>query len=163
VSACQKNHQEVVPVDEGLVSPVVSAQFAALGFNADDIEKVGENYLVGGDIIVTPKALANMKEAVVVGGPSGEQYQTYNLVSGPRTIKVSGSGLSDVTSDALDLALANYNAEGLEITFQRVTSGSDITVVESGTSAGGVAGFPEGDGDPYSSVTIYGGEPAAMA
>ncbi|MTI29389.1 peptidase [Cytophagales bacterium RKSG123] len=158
VSACQETDHEIAPVDETLVSPEVSAQFASLGFNPIDIEKVGENYLVGGDIIVTPKALENMKEAIVVGGPSGEQYRTYNLVSAPRVITVKGRSLSSTVSNALNLAIANYNNENLGITFQRVSRGrADITLRETGSSAGGVAGFPEGDGDPYPSITIYGG------
>lgn len=135
----------------------VQARFTDLGFDVSDIRMDGENYLVEGDIIVTPQALANMHEPTVVNGPKGEQFRTYNLVSTPRTIRVRGAGLSSKVSQALDRAVYNYNSQNLSITFQRVSSGGDIVVRESGSGAGGVAGFPYGDGRPYNSVTIFTG------
>ena len=145
------------PAQATTVPDEVKAKFKQLGFDVSDIRMEGENYLVEGDMIVTPLALSNMSEPVIVNGASGEQYRTYNLVSKPRTIRVRGYNLSTKVSQALDMAITNYNNEGLGIKMQRVTSSADITVYESGTGVGGVAGFPYGDGRPYNSVTIYGG------
>ena len=44
----------------------------------------------------------------------------------------------------------------LGLTFRRVSTGGLIVVKESGSGAGGVAGFPPGNGSPYNSVTVYG-------
>lgn len=156
ITSCN-NEEMVQEKTPEQISPEIIERFEDLGFDASDLEMQGENYLVEGDIIVTPEALANMKEPVIVNGPKGEQFRTYNLVSAPRTITVRGSGLSTKASTALDMAIQNYNNENLSITFTRVSSGGDIVVQETGTSAGGVAGFPYGNGDPYNSVTIYGG------
>lgn len=155
-SSCSES-QEANPQDPNEVSEAVKARFTALGFDASDIKKQGENYLVEGDIIVTPEALANMNEPVIVNGPKGEQYRTYNLVSTPRTIRVRGVNLPTIVSQALDRAIQNYNERGLSITFQRVSSGGDITVGMANGGAGGVAGFPYGNGAPYNSITIFSG------
>lgn len=133
------------------------ARFKELGFDTYDLKMEGENFLVEGDILVTPEALANMANPTIVEGPDGEQYRTYNLVSTPRTIRVQGVSLSSKMSTALDMAIANYNALNLDITFVRVTSSPNITVTRQNGGAGGVAGFPFGDGRPFNSVTIYSG------
>jgi hypothetical protein len=54
------------------------------------------------------------------------------------------------------LALSRYNAENLQLTFQRVTSGADITFVPSPKNAGYLAsaGFPTSTGNPYSQIKI---------
>lgn len=156
MSACETQELED-PAQAQLVPDEIKQKFKELGFDVSDIRMEGENYLVEGDMIITPLALSNMREPTIVNGASGEQYRTYNLVSSPRTIRVRGYNLSSAVSQALDRAIYNYNSEGLTIKMQRVTSSADITVYESGSGAGGVAGFPYGDGRPYNSVTIYGG------
>lgn len=156
ISACE-NKEDFDPAQQTAVPDDVKTKFKELGFDVSDIQMDGENYLLEGDIVITPLALSNMSEPVIVNGASGEQYRTYNLVRVPRTIRVMGSGLSSIVSQALDQAIANYNREGLSLRMVRVTSYPDITVRESGSGVGGVAGFPYGDGRPYNSVTIYGG------
>jgi hypothetical protein len=157
IASCQKAQEATPMVEQNLVSEEIKAHFRSLGFDVSDIKKVGNDFLVEGDMIITPAALAAMAQPVIVEGPHEEQYRTYNLVTTPRTIRVSTTKLSARISQALDLALANYNQLNLSIKFQRVSSGGDIVVNESGTSVGGVAGFPIGNGNPYRSVTIYGG------
>lgn len=159
IPACQKT-EEAAPAPATAPEAVTESarlRFKELGFDVSDLRKVGPDFLVEGDMIITPQALAAMGDPVVVNGPRGEQYRTYNLVRSPQVITVRGANLSTRISQALDLAIANYNALGLGLTFRRVTSGGLIVVRESGTSAGGVAGFPPGNGAPYNSVTIYGG------
>lgn len=153
---CESQEETLEPLQENVVPEQVKARFVELGFDVSDIRMEGENYLVEGDMIITPEALSTMSDPVIVNGPQGEQYRTYNLVSSPRTIRVRGYNLSSKVSQGLDMAIANYNQLGLGLTFQRVSSGGDIVVQESGSGAGGVAGFPSG-GRPYNSVTIYGG------
>jgi len=157
VPSCQKAEVAAPAVEQRTVAEETKARFRTLGFDVSDIRQVGEDYLVEGDMIITPQALAAMSDPVVVNGPRGEQYRTYNLVSTPRTIQIRGYRLSQRISQALNLAIENYNQLGLGIRFQRVTSGGNIVVSESGSSVGGVAGFPDGSGNPYRSVTIYGG------
>ena len=147
----------MTPKSENAIPQSVLAKFEDLGFNPGDIVRQGENYLIEGDIIVTPQAFAEMSEGVSVPGVAGaEQYRTYNLVSTPRTIRVRASGLNSKASTALDWAIANFNRLNTGLTWRRVSSGGDIVVRQSGSSAGGVAGFPSG-GRPYNSVTLYGG------
>lgn len=156
MSACESDEM-VDPGQATVVPDDVKARFKELGFDVSDIIMDGENYLVEGDMIITPLALSNMSEPVIVNGPKGEQYRTYNLVSTPRTIRVRGYNVSSAVSTGIDRAIYNYNQLNLGIKFQRVSTGGDIVVTESGSGAGGVAGFPYGDGRPYNSVTIYGG------
>lgn len=155
LSACE-NQDVVEPGQENQVPESVKARFVELGFDVSDIRMQGEDYLVEGDMIITPEALSTMSEPVIVNGPQGEQYRTYNLVSSPRTINVRGYNVSSAVSQGIDRAIYNYNQLGIGLTFRRVSSGGDIVVRESGSGAGGVAGFPSG-GRPYNSVTIYGG------
>ncbi len=151
------DQESMVPNNENAVPQSVLAKFESLGFNPNDIQRQGENYLIEGDIVVTPQSFAEMIDPISVPGVGGaEQYRTFNLVSAPRTIRVRASGLNSKASTALDWAIANYNALNTGLTWQRVSSGGDIVVRQSGTSAGGVAGFPSG-GRPYNSVTLYGG------
>lgn len=156
ITSCTED-EVIESADDSGVPDEIVAKFNELGFNTEGIEMVGENYLVEGDMIITPQALANMNEPTIVNGAKGEQYRTYNLVSAPRVIRVRTSGVSSKVSSAVDAAISRYNSQGLTITFQRVSSGGDIVVREQSGGAGGVAGFPYGDGRPYNSVTIYSG------
>jgi hypothetical protein len=157
IPACQKTEEAAPAPAPEAVTASDRLRFKELGFDVSDLRKVGPDFLVEGDMIITPQALKAMGDPVVVNGPRGEQYRTYNLVRSPQVITVRGANLSTRVSQALDLALANYNNLGLGLTFRRVTTGGLIVVRESGSGAGGVAGFPPGNGSPYGSVTIYGG------
>jgi hypothetical protein len=84
-----------------------------------------------------------------------EQYHTTNLVTGlPRniTIRVTTT-LPNSIRTATDAAIARYNAEGLQLTFSRVTSGGDIVISKAPNGSGYIAsaGFPSG-GNPYNSI-----------
>lgn len=158
IAACAKENTTPDQQSNSDIPDEVLQRFVELGFDVSDLKMDGENYLVEGDMIVTPKALANMSDPVIVHGPRGEQYRTFNLVTGlPRTIVVKGSKLNGNFSTALNDAIATYNGLNLQLDFVRNDNASnpDITVSLAGGSAGGVAGFPTGNGDPYSSVTIF--------
>ncbi|MGB5976835.1 MAG: M57 family metalloprotease, partial [Cyclobacteriaceae bacterium] len=161
VSSCSdKMDEEIVssnPADQ--VPSEVVAKLDNLGFNTEGIKMDGANFLVEGDMIITPEAFAELGEQVVsVPGPAGEeQYRTSNLVNcnGSRTIRVR-CDLTGARSTGVDWAIANYNALGLCLNFQRVYSGSaDITFYNT-SGSGGSAGFPSG-GNPYNRVYLGSG------
>lgn len=161
VTSCMKDTESLDPLNPvASVSEATMLKFAELGFDVSDLKMQGENYLVEGDIIITPKAFAKMSdsEPVIVAGPNGEQYRTFNLVTGlPRTLVIRGNGLSGQFSTALNNAIASYNAVNMSLSMVRNdnANNADITVGLAGGSAGGVAGFPDGNGDPYPSATIF--------
>ena len=135
--------------NEEIVSNLVQA-----GFPADDIKIVDGEVFVGNDAHVTAEASREMLQA----GGSEEQYRTTNLV---------GTGVSKICivptsqfnsypnlSAGLDAAIANYNARGLRITFQRGGTGCTATIsAKTTTGTGGSAGFPSG-GKPYGTINI---------
>lgn len=151
------DQDNLAPNSENAVPDNVKAKLLDLGFNPNDVVRDGENYILEGDITLTPAAFAEMSKPTSVPGVAGaEQYRTYNLVSAPRTISVRGVSLSSKASTALDWAIANYNALNTGLTWRRVSSGGDIVVRQASGGGGGVAGFPSG-GRPYNSVTLYTG------
>lgn len=156
VTSCEK--EEVAKTDNAAISAAEKEQFKTLGFDVSDIKKDGANYVLEGDIVITPETFKAMQnDPILKLGANGEQYRTNNLVSQPRTIRIrSASGVSTKISTGIDQAISRYNALGLTLTFTRVasTAAADITVRQATGSAGGVAGFPSG-GNPYNSVTVY--------
>lgn len=155
-SCSDKMDEEVIssnPADQ--VSAEAIAKFKTLGFNTEGIKMDGENFLVEGDMIITPEAFAELGEQVVsVPGPAGEeQYRTSNLVNcnGSRTIRIRSYITSGVRSTGIDYAIANWNAAGTCFSFQRVYSGSADITIYSTSGGGGSAGFPSG-GNPYNRV-----------
>lgn len=174
-TACDDSVMEAA--DE--VSPEVLTKLAAAGFNISDQAPLNfeDGYLVEGDIYIP----ASQIDALSAGErlPIEEQYSTNNLVStsGSRTItlyapvassgggrgKKGSSGYSPAMIAGLDLAIARFNAENLEISFQRVTSSSGADIVMTRLSKRdesrgvlGSAGFPTSSGDPYGEIKMSG-------
>lgn len=171
---------EVDIVDQNIeISDEVKSQFEELGFDVSDItttdgremlspELEGGNFLLEGDIVITPENLEKMlQSAVHHQGAVGEQYRTTNLVGGlPRTISVIGytgtnsNGLDSKMRTALQWAINNYNAlnTGLNFTLTYGTNwpSFDVVVYRVSGGGGGSAGFPSG-GDPYQFVQIQSG------
>jgi uncharacterized protein YjaZ len=111
---------------------------------------------VEGDIVLSDANLDAVPEMQFLRVGSEEQYRTYNLVTRlPRVITVSiASRLPSSYVAALDEALARYNAEGLQITFRRVSSGADISLVKGNGSFLASSGFPTSTGNPYNQVKV---------
>lgn len=153
IMSCKKEVKEdTLPQEE--VSQAIKDKISALGFTSSNAQKVEEGYLVEGDIILTDADLNSVPQNVFLRIANDEQYRTNNLVTGlPRTITVSSSGtVNTAISDAINSAIARYNAENLGLTFQRVSSGGDITIkIVNGGNYIASAGFPSG-GDPYNTV-----------
>ena len=86
-----------------------------------------------------------------------EQYRTTNLVTGlPRTITVALTSRIDaaIYGPVLDEVVRRFNAENLQITLQRVSSGANITFDRASGSYLASAGFPTSSGQPFNSVKV---------
>jgi hypothetical protein len=162
LTACTKNNQGVdKKADQtSQISADASKKIAALGFSTDNVRKMGNNYLVEDDILLTPE---NLNDAAIAGPivriAETEQYQTHNLVKNlPRTITVSVSNLPTVYATATAAAVARYNALNLTLQFQVVSSGGNIVITgfNQGPSGGyitlGYSGFPSSTGNPYNAI-----------
>lgn len=158
--ACKKEAKENPVQDE--VPEAVKAQIKSLGFNTGEVQKIDEGYLVEGDIILTPADLSGVPSSPEMVVANEEHYRTNNVVNTTTyaTIKVALSNTSAqhqaAFSAALDEAIRRYNAEGLRIRFQRVSSGGNITVNSyyQVSNTLGSAGFPTSSGAPYSSIKM---------
>jgi hypothetical protein len=159
LTSCQKNTKEIV-ADE--ISQDVIGQIRQLGFSTDGIRKTAEGYVVENDILLRNSDLTARVNSPQMLIASEEQYRTFNLVNVANhpVIKVALSNSSAqhdaAFSAALDEALARYNAEALSITFQRVTTGADITIKAyyEVSNTLGYAGFPTATGDPFNEVQM---------
>jgi hypothetical protein len=158
-TACKKAINETHEED---ISATTLSQIKQLGFSTEGAHKVQGGYLVEGDIFLNQEALASQPNSPNLVIAKEEQYHTFNLVSKTKhpVIKValnnSSANHDAAFSAALDEAIRRYNAENLEVTFQRVTTGADITVVAyyQVSSTLGSAGFPTSDGSPYHEVKM---------
>ena len=110
------------------VSEEVRQQFASLGFEASDLAMSGENYLVGGDILVTPASLAEML-ATFEGaeGPQEEQFRTNIIVNARyKTIKIRLMNEEDKRlAEGIRRAIDNYNNLGLRFKLKRVPASDE--------------------------------------
>lgn len=161
--SCVKDVKEAEAAPDASISGETIAKIAALGFGTAEVQRVDEGYLVEGDIILTEEDLNRVSSSPNLVIAQEEQYRTFNLVKGlPRTITVSVSGsVPSGFLNAVDAAIARYNAEPLQIEFQRVASGGqiDITMVKTRQYIAS-AGFPTSSGQPYNQIkysTAYAG------
>ena len=132
----------------------VLSQISAMGFSTENVQRTEDGWLVEGDILLRHSDLSADTNGPTLRIAEVEQYRTFNLVSGPRTITVSTSGnnFPSGLSNAVNNAIARYNAENLGLTFVRVASGGDINIRLVNTRQYiASAGFPNG-GDPYGEV-----------
>jgi Dual-action HEIGH metallo-peptidase len=148
---CQKDNADI---QEEKVPDSVISQLRSMGFGTDNVQRTEGGFLVEGDIIVTPEMLAGNGQHQKLRIAEVEQYRTFNLVTGlPRVIRIGTSGTIPAgLSTAINNAIARYNAEGLGITFLRVTSSPTITIriVNTGQYIAS-AGFPS-NGNPFNTV-----------
>jgi hypothetical protein len=137
--------------NEEIVSNLVQA-----GFPEDDIMIADGEVFVGRDAQVTLEA---SREMLQPGKESLEQYRTTNLVgSGVTKICVNPTSTFNSysrLSQGLDLAISNYNSQGLRIYMARgPTTGCTANIAAKTMSGtGGSAGFPSG-GLPYHTINI---------
>ena len=144
------------------VSDAVLAQIKAQGFSTANVQKTDGGYLVEGDILLSDYDLATTPSSPNMVIAQEEQYRTFNLVNTSTypTVRValnnSSSAHQSVFSAALDEAIRRYNALGLRIRFQRVTSSANTTVVAyyEVSNTLGSAGFPTSGGAPHNQVRM---------
>jgi len=157
LAGCQKAQDVAQPA---AITPEITAQVAALGFDTSDLKAVTGGYLAEGDMLITPQLLASQPDRKFLRVGSDEQYRTTNLVTSlPRTLTVSLS--SEFTAPyvtAIDEAIRRYNAANLQLHFTRVTTGTaDLPVKYSADLGPGVlgqsGGFPAG-GNPAPGFTL---------
>jgi len=161
VIACKKQSASTTTEQPAAISSETLAKISALGFSNQNVHKTDDGYLVEDDIVLTDELLNGVNDQQLLRIANTEQYRTTNLVSGlPRVIKIKVSNLGTAFVSGADLAISRYNALGLQITFQRITSGTaniNITGFNQGPSGGfitlGSSGFPSG-GNPYNSIKM---------
>ena len=152
ITSCKKEVKD--PVQEQ-ISQETLAKINDHGLGTSDVQKVEEGYLVEGDIILTEEFLNTRPGGNFLRIAETEQYRTTNLVDGPRVITVSvSSQLPSSYIAATDEALARYNAQNLTLTFQRVSSGGNISLVKGNGQFLASAGFPSSGGNPYGQVKV---------
>ena len=153
--ATQQKDPEPVPQD-------VIAKIKALGFSSSGVRAAEGGWLVEGDILLTAENLSEASTSANLRIAETEQYRTNNLVKSlPRQITVKVMDLGPAFVSGADLAIARYNAQNLQLTFRRITSGkADITIkgFYQGPSGGfitlGSAGFPTRNGNPYGTISM---------
>lgn len=154
MNSCSKN-DPVASLESG-ISADLYAKITALGFDASEAYPTEGGYIVEGDIFLSMEDLnkpIDLFNTLVVG--EVEQYHTTNLVTGlPReiTIRVVSTMPTSIKT-AADAAIARYNAENLQLTFRRVTSGGNIVIKKApnGSQYIASAGFPS-NGNPYGTI-----------
>lgn len=154
--SCQK---EAVNQDQGAIPESVMAAIGKAGFSTENVVREGSGYIVEGDIYIDDNHLRTQPGWFTMTVAQTEQYRTTNLVTAlPRVITVSVNsrmpsayqGPNGYVQGAID----RYNAMGLRITFQLVSSGGNIDFVNANGSYLASAGFPTSGGDPYNQVKV---------
>jgi hypothetical protein len=174
LQSCKKNgsdeSSETKALTESTLTEAEEIQIMKAGFSTNDAEKIGNSYLVEGDILMSADDLVRQKElrAGLAGknGPSTEQYKSgYTLAAkyinnGQIKVKVNGGNLQQLVTDATVIAIKRYNDLKLKTTFVLVTNSTataDITVVmedlggrnaQGFITLGRASGFPTADGTP---------------
>jgi hypothetical protein len=160
IFSCQKEEQTASTEPENALSTQIIQKIRQMGFSTQNLKHLKEEnrYLVEGDILLSDEDLNTTSDTKFLRVGQEEQYRTTNLVRGlPRQITVSiSSSLPSSYVSALDVAISRYNAQGLTISFRRVSSGANISIVRSPSSASYLAsaGFPTSSGNPYNQILI---------
>lgn len=138
------------------ISADALTQIRQLGFSAENVQRDEDgNYVVEGDILLSPADLSSRAGVQLLRVGQDEQYRTTNTVSGTRTITLSvSSQLPSAYITAVDEVVRRFNAENLRITFSRVSSGGDIDIVRANGSYLASAGFPTSAGEPFNQVKV---------
>lgn len=161
MASCQKEAAKSDPAPPEIPQQVQDL-IKSRGFSTDNVRSYNGGYLIEGDIFLDKETLAAETTTPNLRIAETEQYRTNNLVKSlPRVVTIKVVNLGTAFIDGADLAISRYNALGLTLTFQRITSGTaDITIqgFYEGPSGGyitlGYAGFPTSSGNPYNSISM---------
>jgi Dual-action HEIGH metallo-peptidase len=154
IYSCQKKTETV----QEEVSQEVLNHIQAMGFNNEGVIATDGGFIVEGDIFIPASDLGKAINSPSLVVANEEQYRTTNLVSvsgGSRNIRVSLNTTEAYFVDALDEAIRRFNAEGLTLTFERVTGTGDINIVTyyQVSNTIGSGGFPSG-GNPFNQIRL---------
>ncbi|MTI21358.1 protease B [Fulvivirga sp. RKSG066] len=158
--SCEQQEEAIQPEPQEVSQDIINRLNAA-GFNTVDfdVKRYEDNYFVERDIVLTKDQIMNLSGPN--GVPSVEHYSTDNLVTAtPRTIRVYVN-MPQKYKDATDIAIDRYNAEGLQLTFQQVSSSSNADIVIKASpwyyrwfGILGSAGFPTASGNPHNEILM---------
>ncbi len=154
--SCQKAVDPEQEIKKEVSQDVINS-VKALGFSSDNIIAEEGGYIVEGDIFIPANELKRSLNGAILRVGDVEQYRTTNLVTRlPRTITVALTSRIDaaIYGPVLDEVVRRFNAENLQITLQRVSSGANITFDRANGSYLASAGFPTASGDPFNSVKV---------
>ncbi|WP_290797063.1 M57 family metalloprotease [Flavihumibacter sp. UBA7668] len=155
LSSCQKTDapDQVDPITNDVINSV-----KALGFSTQNMMATEGGFIVEGDIFLPEGELTRSHNGTILRVGESEQYRTTNLVTGlPRVISISvDSKLPSSYVAATDEAIARFNAQNLQLSFQRVSSGASIAIKAAPKNARYLAsaGFPTSNGNPYGQVLV---------
>jgi hypothetical protein len=142
-------------VDQEAENEQIVSNLLKAGYPQREISISEGQVIAGGDAVVSLQA----SEEMLQHEGSNEQYRTTNLV-GTGVTKICVVPTSQFNgysrlSAGLDLAIANYNSQGLRITFARGSAADCTATITAKTmnGTGGSAGFPTG-GKPYGTINI---------
>lgn len=152
VTGCGKSGAAETPGD---IPATVKERVTALNLSASDLYRTAGGYITEQDIFLSDELLNSPAQTTHYLGANQEHYRTVNLVTGlPRTITIRYTGATASISNGINAAIARYNAQALQIKFQRVTTGGNILISSTATAPiPGSAGFPSG-GNPYGSIQV---------
>lgn len=153
--SCSRQEPSITENNDQLSQDVLS-RIAAMGFSTEGAYAQDGGYIVENDIFLSAEELGQISQVKTLITGNREQYRTTNLVTGlPRVITISmASQLPTSYSAAVDAMIARYNAQNLQLTFQRVASNGNIQLVRGNGQYLASAGFPTSTGAPYNQVKI---------
>ncbi len=133
--SCKKNTESTEQAVSPPVSHEVLLRIAALGFDTSVVERADGGYRVEGDMFLRDEDLNSNANSINMIIAKEEQYRTTNIVSGlPRTINVVSNLPNNATyNNAIDAAIARYNATDLRLRFVRTTTNANITLIQGET------------------------------
>ncbi len=152
--SCNKATTEII---EPEISDDVINSIKAMGLSTTNMIVEDGGYIVEGDIFIPAAELKRSIAGALLRIGGTEQYRTTNLVTGlPRVITVALSSKikASVYGPVLDEVVSRYNAQNLQISLQRVSSGAQITFDNANGSYLASAGFPTASGQPYNLVKV---------
>jgi len=151
LASCKK---QIINKEE--ISQAVTDKIFALGFSTEGIQKTDDGYLIEGDIILSNADLDRKPVVQFLRIAGNEQYRTFNLLTGlPRTLTISLSNkFPPIYGTALDEAIQRFNAENLQIHFQRANNDGDIEIAKANGNFAGTSGLPSANGIPFKTIKL---------
>lgn len=166
-ASCKKDDADVIPLEK--TEQLTKTERAAIlkaGFSPNNAIKINGNYLVEGDILLSPEDIETQHRVVSElssKGPKTEHYRAENMVLGlPRVlkIKVVAGQSQNVFTNATTEAIRRYNVLGLKLGLRLLSATStekEDILIQGGNLGAGVlgqsSGFPK-NGNPATPIIL---------